>query len=291
MLREPPPPGLDAEPTENDEDAASLVTRFGTVVGAGVLAAIIASVPATLRIGDGGAAMRAMEVWGSLAALASPVAILAVGVLRRARAGVRLAVGAHGGLLAGAVLWWCVLELGVLGVFGAVLRAKTHHHGLAGVTFALFALASGLVMGLLAWRGAHALGRAEEGVQRVSLGVAALAAFLAIVLVGVRMARAPELATAAALVDGLALVVAAFFASAQGLARVKALAVAGVPVAAIVLVLGLSTVRAEPALQKDVVRVAPLHAWMLGTVGNDGDEPLLPPVPPPIPPPKASRAR
>lgn len=287
MLREPPPPGLDAEPTENDEDAASLVTRFGTAVGAGVLAAIIASVPATLRIGDGGAAIRAMEVWASLAALASPAAILAVSVLRRARAGVRIAVGPHGGLLAGAVLWWCVLQLGVLGVFGAVLRAKTHHHGLAGVTFAFFALASGLVTALLAWRGARALGRADEAVQRVSLGVAASAAFVAIVLVGVRMARAPELGTAAALVDGLALVVASFFASAQGLARVKALAVAGVPVAAIVLVLGLSTLRAEPALQRDVLRVAPLHAWMMGTVGDDRDEPLVPVAPRP----KASRGR
>ena len=270
MLREPPPPGLEAEPSdEDDEDAASLVTRFGTVVGAGVLAAIIASIPATLRIGDGGLAMRAMEVWGSLAALASPAAIFGVAVMRRARVGVRIAVGAHGALLAGAVLWWCVLELGVLGAFGAVLRSKTHHHGLAGVTFSIFALASGLVMALLAWRGARALGRADETVQRGALGVAALAAFLAIVLVGVRTARSPELGTAASLVDGLALAVALFFASSPALARVKALAIAGVPVAAIVLVLGLSTVRGQPALEADVARVAPLHAVMLGTVGHD----------------------
>lgn len=288
MVREPPPPGLEADPSDDDdEDAASLVTRFGTVVGAGVLAAIIASVPATLRIGDGGLAMRAMEVWGSLAALASPLAVLGVGVLRRARAGVRIAVGPHGALLAGAVLWFCVLELGVLGAFGALLRAKTHHHGLAGVTFALFALASGLVMALLAWRGARALGRADETVQRGALGVAALASFLAVVLVGVRLARSPELGTAAALVDGIALAVAVFFASSHALARVKALAIAGVPVAAVVLVLGLSTVRGQPQLEADIARVAPIHAVMLGTVGHD--EPAPAAAPSAAPPRKRTR--
>lgn len=288
MLREPTPPGLEAE-HEDDEDAASIVTRFGTVVGAGVLAAIAASLPASLRIGDGGAAMRAMEIWGSLAALITPVAILAVGVLRRARAGLRVTVGPHGGLLAGAVLWWCVLQLGVLGAFGAVLRAKTHHHGLAGATFAIFALVSGLVMALLAWRGARALGRADEGVQRVALAVAATAAFLALVLVGVRTARAPELGTASALVDVLALAVASFFGSSHVLARVKALAAAGVPVAAVVLVLGLSTLRAQPSLQADVNRTAPLHAFMLGTVGQDGEERVIPRVPPSASPPRRGR--
>lgn len=277
------PPELDIEPSEHEEDASSLVTRFGTVVGAGVLAAIVASVPATLRIGDGGLAMRAMEVWGSLAALLCPVAIALVGVLRRARIGVRIAVGPHAALLAGAVLWWCVLELGVLAAFGAVLRAKTHHHGLAGVTFALFALVSGVAMALLALRGARALERADERVQKASLAVAAFAAFLAIVLVGVRTARAPELGTSAALVDGLALVVASLVASSQALARVKALAAAGVPVAAIVLILGLSTVRGRPALQADVVRHAPVHAWLLGTLGPDEPPPGGAPASPAAP--------
>ncbi len=271
MLREPTP--LETEPTEHPEDAASLVTRFGTVVGAGVLAAIVASVPATLRIGDGGLASRAMEVWGSLAALACPLAILAVGVLRRARAGVRVAVGEHAALLAAAVLWWCVLELGVLGAFGAVLRAKTHHHGLAGVTFAVFALVSGLGMALLAARGARALGRADASIQRIALVVAGFAAFIAIVLVGVRTARAPELGTAAALVDALALAVASLVASSHALARVKALAFAGVPVTAVVVVLGLSTVRAHPQLEADIVKNAPVHAWLLGTVGHEEPRP------------------
>ncbi len=276
MMRPPEPPRLDAEP-EDEEDAASLVTRFGTVVGAGVLAAIVASLPATLRIGDSGLASKAMEVWGSLAALVCPMAILAVGVLRRARVGVRLAVGPDVGLLAGALLWWCVLQLGVLGAFGAVLRAKTHHHGLAGATFAIFALVSGVVTALLALRGARALGRADESVQRIALVVAAFAAFVAIVLVGVRTARSPELGTAAALVDGLAIAVASLFASTHALARVKALAAAGVPVTAIVLVLGLSTVRTHPELQADIVKRAPVHAWLLGTVGDDGEDPREPP--------------
>src|SRR5262249_28059717 len=139
-------PPIGREPLEEGEAAPPLVTRFGTVIGGGVLAAIASSLPAELRLGDGGSTFRALQQWLALAALLTPTGIAAVAVLRRARVGLKIVAGERATLVAAGLLWWAVLELGILSAFGAVLRAKTHHHGLAGVTFAIFALISGLVI-------------------------------------------------------------------------------------------------------------------------------------------------
>ena len=102
MQREPHPPsghdprldprhdprqGAGQEPLEEDAEASTWVTRLGTVVGGGVLAAAASSLPAELRIGDGGSIIRAIEQWLALAALLTPLAILLVAVLRRGRGG------------------------------------------------------------------------------------------------------------------------------------------------------------------------------------------------------------
>ncbi len=197
-------------------------------------------------------------------ALLTPLAILVVAVLRRGRVGLRILAGEKGPLFAAAVLWWAVLELGVLSVFGSVLRAKTHHHGLAGVTFAILALITGLVVGLLASRGVRMLLRMPPGGHRVALVVAASAAFIVVALVGIRTSRAPGLHTAAALVDSLALVVSAAIASSRAMSRWRPLAVAGVPIAAAILLLGFACVRGEPDLQSLLAEGAPVQAWVLG---------------------------
>jgi hypothetical protein len=252
MQREPNPPSghdprLDPHPDERhgsqegDAEASSFVTRLGTVVGGGVLAAAVSSLPAELRIGDGGSIIRAIEQWLALAALLTPLAILLA-----------------------AVLWWAVLELGVLSVFGAVLRAKTHHHGLAGVTFAILALISGLVIAMLAVRGVRMLLKMPSMGHRVALMVVAGAAFLVIALIGLRTSRAAGLHTAAAMVDTLALVVSGAFASTRAMARWRPLAVGGVPMAAFILLLGFACVHAEPDLQAVLAEGAPVQAWVLG---------------------------
>jgi hypothetical protein len=162
------------------------------------------------------------------------------------------------------MLWWAVLELGVLSVFGSVLRAKTHQHALAGVTFAILALVSGLVVALLASRGVGMLLRMPPSGHRVALIVAASAAFIVVALVGIRTSRAIGLHTAAAMVDGLALVVSAAIASSRAMSRWRPLAVAGVPIAVAILLLGFACVRGEPDLQSLLVEGAPVQAWVLG---------------------------
>ena len=268
MQRQQQPPTLGLEPLEGDEAAASTATRLGTVVGGGVLAAIASSLPAELRIGDGGSVVRAFEQWLALAALLTPFAILVVAVLRRGRTGLQLLAGERAPLFAAAALWWAVLELGVLSVLGAVLRANTHHHGLAGVTFAMLALVSGVVVALLAVRGVGMLARLPAQGHRLALGVVVLTSFVVIVLVGVRTARAEGMHTAAALVDLLALLVSSAIASSRAMARWRPLAVGGLPVAAAILLLGYATVRAEPDLSGLLAEGAPVQAWLLGLLGQ-----------------------
>ena len=268
MQRETQPPTLGNEPLEEDEAAASLSTRLGTVVGGGVLAAIASSLPAELRIGDGGSVLRAFEQWLALAALLTPLSILVVAVFRRGRTGLRMLAGERAPLFAAAALWWAVLELGVLSVFGTVLRAKTHHHGLAGVTFAMLALLSGIVVALFAVRGVRMLSGMPTRGHRTALAIVAITTFIVILLVGMRTARAEGLHTAAALVDMIALLVSAAIASARAMARWRPLAVGGVPIAAAILLLGYATVRAEPDLSGLLVEGAPLQAWLLSLLGH-----------------------
>ncbi|MCL2723106.1 MAG: hypothetical protein FWD69_01590 [Polyangiaceae bacterium] len=255
MSRSQIPPTLDREPLGDGGERLSRVTRFGAVVGGGVLAAIVASIPAELRIGGG-----SIATWLVLSAVFTPFGIMIVLVFRRARVGLRHLVGDRASVLAFSVLAWAVLELAVLSVFGALLRAKTHHHGLAGVSFAIFALVSAFFIALVVRRGAVSFNRAGSIAKRVALAVASVAAFASLVLIVVTLVRAPEPATAAALVDALALLLASYIASSRGFARVRWIAIAGVPLAAGVLLVGL---RAEPSVRDAVAKHAPLHAWIV----------------------------
>ena len=254
---------LGHEPLEEDDSGTPLATRFGTVVGGGVLAAAASSLPAELRIGDGGSFLRAIMQWFVLAAILTPLAVVVVAVFRRGRSGLRILAGERADLFVAAALWWGVLELGILSVFGAVLRAKTHHHGLAGVTFAILALISGLVVALLAVRGVRMLLTLPPGGHRVALIVAAAATFVVVALIGIRTSRAVGLHTAAALVDSLALLVSGAIASTRAMARWRPLAVAGAPVAVAILLLGLACIKAEPDLKEVLAEGAPVQAWLL----------------------------
>lgn len=237
--------------------------RLGTVVGGAAVAAIAASLPAAIRMGDGGSIGRAIVNWIALSALAIPMAIVAVAMFRRGRDGLRLLAGERAIVLAAGVLWGCVLEAAFLSIFGALLRAKTHHHGLAGVTFAIAALGSGVVVALLSVRGARMLAGLAPAAQRLGLSFAAVAAFLIVMLVAIRTSRAEGLHTAAGLVDVLAITVASAIASARVFAGVRPLALAGVPVAALFLLIGLVALHGDADLQNRLIENAPLQGWLV----------------------------
>lgn len=253
---------------EPDSDGSSVVMRVGYIVAGGVVAAVASSLPAALRMGDESSASRALEQWVVLSALATPVCVAAVAVLRRARVGLRLLMGERAHLLAIGVLWWSVIELGLLSIFGAVLRKTTHHHALAGATFAVFAIVSGALVGAFARKTTGTLARGEASVQKVGLAIAGGAAFLVLMLVGVRTSRAEGLHTASALVDALALAVTSTITSSRAFARGRPMAIAGVPVAVLVLIVGLTTLRYSPKLRESLIETAPVHTLVFSLFGD-----------------------
>lgn len=271
MERLPPHRALEPEPSDGDNStpsSPSMVMRVGYIVAGGVIAAVASSFPGSLRMGEEGSASRALEQWIVLSALATPLGVLAVAVLRRARVGLRMLMGDRATLLFMGVLWWCVIEIGLLAIVGTVLRKTTHHHALAGVTFAAFAVASGVVVGLLARRATSVLARGGASLQKVGLYIAGGAAFLIVMLVGVRTSRAEGLHTAAALVDALALAITSTIASSKAFGRVRAMAIAGVPVAVLVIMVGFTTLRFDPKLRESLMETAPIHALVIGLFGS-----------------------
>lgn len=256
----------DGEPPRDEDPAGPWITRFGTVVGAGALAAILGSVPALLRLGSESSAGLLLQSWLMLAAVLTPIGVLLALVFRRARVGLRLVAGERVTLLAASVLWWSVIEFAFLSVLGAVLRAKTHHHGLAGATFALLALVSGVGVALLVARFARTLASRSTSLHRVVLWTGLLSAFFSLAAVASRAGSATELPTGKMLVDVLAVAITAAMASSPLFARARGFAIVGVPVAAGVLFFGLSLLRIEPDLRDAFAAKAPLHGCLADTI-------------------------
>jgi hypothetical protein len=245
---------------------SSFVARFGTAVGLGALAALAGAVPATMRVasvaGDGAGPAR---VWLALAAAALLPMLAAVWVLRGAREGLRAFAGPGAGLrAAGAGLWVASLLAGFT-VFGSVLRAQTHQHALAGVTFAFGALAFSVASAVVCAR-LVAIARAAPALGRRVLVLALVAAaVLALAYVGLRFLRAAShdaasYGAAGTVVDVLAFALAAFFASHRSLRGHRAFAVVGPPVAVALVAVGILTIRSTPLLRDAIGESAPAFA-------------------------------
>lgn len=206
---------------------------------------------------------RAGTGWMALAAIAMPIAVLFVGVLRRAKSGAQLVAGDRIEVVASAVLAWTTLQILFTGFFASLLRKHTHHHGLAGVTFAIGALVCGIFLALLVRRVMTKLASMPPAAHRIALVITALMTFLVIIVAGVRTAPAEDLSTAAGLIDALALAIACGIASSRLLARQRPLAIAGVPTAAIVLVIGLGSLHGNVSLREALAKSAPIHGMLL----------------------------
>ncbi|HEX3342934.1 MAG TPA: hypothetical protein VHS09_00125, partial [Polyangiaceae bacterium] len=252
----PPPP---------KSDAGSFVVRFGTAVGLGAIAALAAAVPATLRVSSvaaGGAAT--WRVWFALAAAALVPMVAAVVVLRGAREGLRAFAGPGAGLrAAGAGLWLAALLVG-LTLFGRVLRASTHQHALAGVTFAFGALFYAAGSAVVCGRVVSLARGAPEFARRGLLLILGTAAVLALVYVGLRFVHgashdAASYGAAGTVVDVLAFGLAAFFASRRSLVARRAIAMVGPPIAVVVVALGVTALRTS-SMRDAVSEAAPVFA-------------------------------
>lgn len=252
-----PPPSTPPQP------GVSTVVRVGSAVGAGVAAALACAVPAALRVANGAepGVGRALLALGA-AALVPMVA--AVVVLRGARDGLRAFAGPGAALRGFGVALWLTTMLVGLSIFGSMLRATTHHHGLAGVTYAFGALALAVGDGLVCAR-IVAIARAmpERG-RRVLVASLLAAAGIVLFAVGVRFVRAASkdaasYAAAGTVVDVLAFALAALFASRASFAGRRLLAIVGPPVAVVLAAMGMGALR-DPAVHEAVVERAPAFA-------------------------------
>lgn len=251
----PRPPEL-----EDDADARTLVTRIGSAVACGSLAALLSSVPAALRLSHE-RPVALTTAWLALAALALPHAIVCVTVLRRAVHGLRALLGPHAGVRGGALLSWLGLQLAALGVLGTVLRASTHHRPLGGATLAIAAVTFALASGAVLARFAGDVAAAHLVLRRAVLVLGALLAAGMFAICALALARAadtPPLVTAA-IVDVLALCVASAAFAGEAFAWRRPLALAGPPAAVLVLALGVLAMRHSVGVGDAIREGAPMH--------------------------------
>jgi choline-sulfatase len=254
-LSAPPPPPV-------AEESGALVVRFGSAVGLGAVAALGAVLPAAIRVGPAVAeGTSTLQVWLALATAALLPAVFAVVVLRGARVGLRSFAGPGVGMRVFGVGIWLASLLVMLSLYGRMLRATTHHHGLAGVTFAIGALfvavASGLVCARIVAMAREAPDFARRGLVLMLGGAAALA----LMFIGLRFVRgaghdAASYGAAGTVVDVLAFGLAALLASSRGLAARRVLAILGPPVAVAVVALGFGTLR-EATVREAIGERAP----------------------------------
>jgi hypothetical protein len=256
------------EPESSTRDGTPIVMRVGFLAAGGVIAALISSLTAAFRTGDEPFTIgRPLEQWLVLSAVATPFSIAAVAVLRRARVGLQLLAGERGSLFVMGFLWWSVVELALLSIFAAVLRKTTHHNALAGVTFAMFALVTGVVVALFAARVTKMVANVLGNTRRHALVIAAGCVVVALVLALIRTSRAEGMHAAAGIVDAISFFVAASITSSRLLKRTRLVAIAGLPAAFLLIMVGLTTLRFDPKLAQSLAGTAPIHAFVIGLFG------------------------
>jgi hypothetical protein len=170
---------------------------------------------------------------------------------------------------------WLGSTFVALAPLGALLRARTHHHALGGVVFAITGLLLSLLLALVWARVAAIARRAAESGRRAAIVVAAMAVGVVVALACAvaGLTRGAEWSILAAqsvkLVDGTAFALGGLVASGRLFANRRTLALLGPPLAAIVCVLGASSLRACPSLREALHGRAPAVSWMVGVLSSN----------------------
>jgi hypothetical protein len=246
----PPPPS--SHVAEN-----SRVLRFGALVGLAAATALVCTLPAMVRVSAALAGSApAVRAWSAL----GPMGI-ALFVLRRARQELRaLSEPGTQMRLFGLGLWLALLFI-TLAIFGDVLRATTHHHALAGVTFGCGALGLAVGWGLVCARLVALLRGVTAEARRLAIvllggGAIATIAYLGVRFLSVASRDASSSAAVATVVDVLAFSLTALLASLDWRLALKPLAIVGPPVAVFLGALGITTLR-DPPVREAIGEHAP----------------------------------
>jgi hypothetical protein len=247
-------------PSEAPEPHGTRVMRFGAAVAAVLLSSVVATMPAAVRIAPSlTPTSSSASSWVALLAIAFLPLTIATVALRHALAALRLFDPKTVATGVTTVLVWGLATFVALAGLGTFLRATTHHHGLAGVTFACAGVVIAAPVALFSTRfvqWAQATPPPGRWLAYLALGLALGAG---LVFFGRTLGHSPGAST-------FALDVAAFaFAAAFGAGAfprrnhpLVPLALAGPPLAAIVLVVGFGTLRSSPPLRTAVMEEAPV---------------------------------
>jgi hypothetical protein len=226
-----------------DEDPAAggePLLRVGTTVGVAFVVALLGSAPAALRLARALPEVGLVSSWSMVGAAALVPAVVLVSIFRGARRGARSFMVERAREHGTTLFFFCALTLPSLVLFGTVLRAKTHHHALAGVTYAIGALLAMAAIASVAARLARVVAARSPTVSRAAFGVAFFTTLASLAWAG---ARASHVAgpVAGALLDVAALLLASGVGSRPGFLDTRALAVLGPPLAAAMLAFGVTT--------------------------------------------------
>ncbi|WP_394825283.1 hypothetical protein [Pendulispora albinea] len=236
------------------------LTRFGSAVGAALVASGLASGPAAMRVTS---ALDARGIWPALAAATLIPMLLSVLTLRQARVGLRAFSLGDARKRSWSLALWVGAFSFVLLALGAVLRAKTHHHPLAGATFSIAAGVMAVLLIPFSLRFGSIAARWQEDNRKVRL-----VAFVVVLLggaLGLMFGLARILppggpfspAVSANLVDVMAFTMAALLASRPEFEARRALALLGPPLAAALFVLGARYLLLTPTLGTTIEQRAP----------------------------------
>lgn len=262
-----------APPPRSSAARPSLVARFGSAVGMAAAAALVCVLPAALRVSAdlaGVSGTQTIRVWLALAAVTLGPMLGAILVLRGAREGLRAFLGPRALLSAFGVGLWLSSLFVALTVLGSFLRATTHHHALAGVTYAFGALFLAIGLGLVTARVVAIFGGLSRATQSILVG--ALSGFAAVALAAMTMRfmhaashDAASSSAASAVVDMIAFVAAALLGSRRVFVAQRALVFAGPPIALFVGAVGFS-ILSDAALRDTIGERAPAFAPLVNLV-------------------------
>lgn len=245
---------------EIDDVLPDRLVRFGSAALVAFVVALAATLPGALRA-CASAHASLFHMWSALGASAAIPALLLVFLLRSARVGARGVSFSPALVLT--ILFWGVSSHLLLSLFGAKLRATTHHHALAGVTYALVACVVIVLLGALSWRAASLVHRfVGGGWLRVVVLIVSLIAIVVIAGPAVRNVH-PYSET---LLDSVGLLLFATFGSRSEFER-RSLARLGPPLFLLLLVLGVWVLRTS-FVTEDALAKAPLFSPFFTLLGG-----------------------
>jgi len=264
-----------APPPRSRAERPLVAARLGSAAGMAAAAALACVLPAALRVStDFGAVSgtQTLRVWLALAALSLGPMFAAILVFRAAEEEFRAFLGSRVLLRAFGVALWLLSLFVALVALGSFLRATTHHHALAGVTFAFGALFLAVGFGLVSARIVAILGGLPAAAQSILVGALGGLSAVALAATSMRFMHAAShdaasSSAAGAVVDMLAFAAGALFGSRRVFVVQRALMFAGPPIALFVAAVGFS-VLSDTALRDLIGERAPAFAPLVNIVSG-----------------------